>query len=127
MTDEHHKLMVGIFWRVDSVIIVDAVSQEKAEPYGDAIQYSGHYDFHEAFVPDTKHDYRFKVHDYDYYPRGRVVFFPNKNRFVLYADSCLTSDDIQMVISLFGLDGQVVQVAEDEHYRCAACNKAYME
>lgn len=70
---------------------------------------------------------RFKAHDYDYYPRGRVVNFPRRNAFTLYADPCLTPYDICRVINLFGLDGQAVEVGKDEHYRCARCNTSYLE
>lgn len=118
---------VGIFWCVDGIIVSDAVSLKRGEPYGGAVQYGGHYDFHESLEPVNPHEYRLKAHDYDYYPRGRVVFFTIKNCFALYADPCLSVEDIQKVTSLFGLEKQTVEIRGDDHYRCASCNAAYLE
>lgn len=120
-------MKVGIFFRVSGEFLIDSVPLDAAEPYGDAMQYSGHYDYHEALLPRTSVEYRFKAHDYDYYPRGRVVFFPKMNEFTLYADSCLTKEEISRLLTLFGLDGQQLKIATDEHYHCAGCNKFYME
>lgn len=120
-------MKVGIFFRVSEAFLIDAISFDAAEPYGDALQYSGHYDYHEALQPRTSVEYRFKAHDYDYYPRGRVVYFPKMNQFTLYVDSCLTPKDISRLLTLFGLEGQQVNFTADEHYRCAGCNTFYME
>lgn len=118
---------VGIFFKVGNEFLIDAVPLAEGEPYGDAIQYGGHYDFHENVEPSTPRERRFKAHDYDYYPRGRVVCFPNKNTFTLYADPCLTPDDLNRIIGLFALEDQSIEVAEDEHYHCSTCNKSYLE
>jgi hypothetical protein len=118
---------VGIFFRVSGEFLIDAVPVGAAEPYGDALQYSGHYDYHEALLPETTVGYRFKAHAYDYYPRGRVVYFPKSDQFTLYIDPCLTQKEISRLLTLFGLEGQQVNIATDEHYHCAGCNKLYME
>jgi hypothetical protein len=68
---------VGIFFKVENDFLIDAVQLTEDEPYGEAIQYGGHYDFHESFATSTPHKHQFTAHDYDYYPRGRVVYFPN--------------------------------------------------
>lgn len=120
---KNHTPLVGIFFKVSNDFLIDAVPHDKGEPYGDAIGYSGHYDFHENLAPSTPPERRFKAHD----PRGRVVGFPKKNSFTLCIDSCLTPDDIKHLISLFALDGQTVEVAGDEHYRCSSCNKYYLQ
>lgn len=118
---------VGIFFKVADSFIVDSVALEAGEPYGDAIQYGGHYNFHEKYEPSTVQEHRFRLHDYDYYPRGRVVYFPKRNTFILYRDPCLTDDDVQQIVGLFGLVKQPVEVADDEHYRCAGCTTSYLE
>ena len=120
-------MKVGIFFKVSGEFLIDVAPIDAAEPYGDALQYSGHYDYHEALPPKTSIQYRFKAHDYDYYPRERVVYFPKSDQFTLYADPCLTPKDINRLLTLFGLEGQHVNIATDEHYRCAGCNKFYME
>jgi hypothetical protein len=118
---------VGIFFKVLSEFLIDALPVAAGEPYGDAIQYSGHYDYHEALIPTIPAEYKFKSHDYDFYPRGRVVYFQASEGFTLYSDPCLTQEDIDRLITLFNLDGQKVNIAADEHYRCAKCNKHYLE
>ena len=69
----------------------------------------------------------FKAHAYDYYPRGRVVFFPLQGICRVYVDPCLRQDDIRRIMILFQLDDQKVEVATDEHYRCSLCNRSYLE
>jgi hypothetical protein len=118
---------VGIFFKVSNDFLIDSVALEAAEPYGEAIQYGGHYDFHEYLHPAQPAERRFKSHAYDFYPRGRVVFFPSRNVCRVYVDPCLTKDDINRVIVLFRLEGQTVEIAGDEHYRCSICNKSYLD
>jgi hypothetical protein len=118
---------VGIFFKVANDFLVDAVPLEAGEPYGDAVQHGGHYDFHELLRPAVPTERLFKAHDYDYYPRGRVVYFPKRRVFALYADPCMTPGQINRVIDLFGLGGQTVELTNDEHYRCSRCNKSYLE
>lgn len=124
---ENRTAKVGIFFKIENEFLIDAVPLAEGEPYGDAIQYGGHYDFHENIVLSTHLERRFKAHDYDYYPRGRVVCFPKRNTFTLYADPCLTPDDLNRAVRLFALDGQTIEIAEDEHYRCSNCNSSYLE
>lgn len=45
---------VGIFFIVDGESLVDAVPLEAAEPYGDALQHGGHYEFWESLVPEIR-------------------------------------------------------------------------
>lgn len=125
--NEGRAAKVGIFFKVSSGFLIDIVPVGGGEAYGEAIGHGGHHDFHLNFRATIPMERQFKAHDYDYYPRGRVVYFPSRNAFTLYADPCLTSDDFNRLKNLFGLGGQVVEVASDEHYRCARCNKFYME
>ncbi len=118
---------VGIFFKVSNDFLIDALPVNSGEPYGDAIQYSGHYDFHEALLPKSPAEFSFKSHDYDFYPRGRVVYFQASESFTLYSDPCLTQEDIGRLINLFNLDGQKIIIASDEHYRCSNCNNYYFE
>jgi hypothetical protein len=119
-----HDAKVVIFPKVSSDFLIDAIHIGAGEPYGDAIQYSGHYDYHEALIPKTLAEYRFKFHDYDFYHRTQVVSFQVSDAFTLYADPCLTQEDTQRHILPFNMDGQKVNSAADEHYRCAKCDKS---
>lgn len=121
------SMKVGIFFKIENEFLVDSVSVDNGEPYGESITYGGHYEYHQNFVPTKPLERRFKVRDYDFSPRGRVVFNTVSNIFIIYVDPCLKSDDINCLINLFELDGQDVEIAGDEHYRCAHCNKNYVD
>ena len=85
---------VGIFWRVDGVLVVDRSTLEEAETYGDCITHAaGHHERWEAWqalgtarlaamgFPD-----QVASTEYDQWPRGRIVYETPPRRFVLYAD-----------------------------------------
>jgi len=118
---------IGMFWCVGGTVLGDAVPLSEAEPYGDALQYGGHYNFWLNLKPKTKAELRFKGHAYDYYPRGRVVFFQTRQQFRLYVDGCLSAGDREAIVDFFGLAGTPLEIERDEHYQCARCNKGYLE
>jgi hypothetical protein len=89
---------VGIVWglrvgRVPMVLVADRTPLAEAEPYGDYLTHPrGHYDVWEAWrrLGLTGLAYRglppgIVWHEYEYFPRGRVVFETRARRFVLYA------------------------------------------
>lgn len=117
---------VGIYFVVKGHILSESAVLEHAEPYGEVLQYGGHNDFHEALHPQSPIERLFKSMPYDYFPRGRVVHFPNRKIFRIYFDSCLSETDIQKVIETFGLGQQSVEIERDEHYQCAKCNRHYL-
>lgn len=118
--------MVGIYFVVQGQVILGAVSVEEGDPYGEAIEHGGHNDFHEKLTPSTPNERVFKLRPYDYFPRGRVVYFPAPNTFRLYADRCLGPDTLRKIVELFRLAGQNVVLEADEHYQCARCNRHYL-
>jgi hypothetical protein len=116
---------VGIFFVVDNQVIVDAVPVEDGEPYDDSIGHGGHYEFWTLLKPRTLIERKFKERAYDAYPRGRVVFFKQKNQFVLYADRCLKYNNLKKISKMFYISDYLLD--SDEHYRCAKCNIYYLE
>jgi hypothetical protein len=118
---------VGIFWCVDGKIVGDAVTIDEAEPYGDALQYGGHYEFWEMLKASNDAERKLKSHVYDYYPRGRMVFFPVRNTVRLYIDSCIDNDNLNDALSFFKHGEFQIEIENDQHYRCAGCNSNFME
>ena len=116
---------VGILFVVQRHLFVDAALQENGEPYGDAINFSGHFECWEALNPTSAIEHLFKSHSYDYYPRGRVVYFNQNKSFKLYADPCITKTEIKKIALAFQLSTH--QLARDEHYQCATCNPDYLD
>jgi len=120
-------LKVGIFWSVDDVIIGDAIYLHEAEEYGDALQHSGHYDFWEKLKAGNEAQRKLRSHAYDYYPRGRMVFFPNRQAASLYVDRCMDNDVLNDALDFFEHQDYGIEIETDAHYRCAGCNRNYLE
>ena len=116
---------VGIFFVVNGDLVIDAVPLGQGELYGDTVGFSGHYDYWEALVPTNTTEQLFKSHGYDYFPRGRVVYFKESSSFRLYADRCMKKADVEKVAESFQLPAY--RLARDEHYQCARCNSGYVD
>jgi hypothetical protein len=117
---------VGIFWRVDGVLVVDRSTLEEAEPYGDCITHAaGHYERWQAWqalptarLADLGIPVQVASTEYDQWPRGRIVYETPPRRFVLYADRRLQKPDIiDALKSAFSLNEAEVVVRSDAHYR----------
>lgn len=118
---------VGMFWCINDTVIGEAVPPDEAEPYGDALQYGGHYDFWLGLKPRTEMERQFKSHAYDYYPRGRVVYFQSRQQFRLYVDKCLNDRHWELIADYFSLDLTLLEIETDAHYKCAECNRGYLD
>ena len=116
---------VGIFFVVQGYLLIEATPLAHGEPYGDAVNFSGHFDYWQVFNPKNAVEHLFKNHAYDYFPRGRVVYFNQNKSFKLYVDRCITKDEIKNIAIAFQLP--TYQLARDEHYQCASCNPDYLD
>ena len=105
-------------------------TSEDAELYGGDFKVHpvGHYEYweehlssHHSALPED-----IKARDYDYYPRGRVVYSVDHDCFYLYRDNCVRPKMVRLIISLMGLPESNVSVLSDTHYQCATCNKHYI-
>jgi hypothetical protein len=122
---------VGIFWGIPEpggswTILVDTTSLAKAEPYGDFLTHPrGHYEvwtrwqemrtaaIANRFILEAIAD-----HEYEFFPRGRIVYNTGTSSFILYADRCLQQEaTIARIASEFGLAAGTFVVRSDEHYR----------
>ena len=96
-----YELKVGIFFVVHEHLLIDAASLEHAELYGNAVNFSGHFDYWEALNPKSAVEQLFKNHAYYRFPRGRVVYFNKTSSFKLYADRCITKIEIEKIAAAF--------------------------
>jgi hypothetical protein len=117
---------VGIFWRVDSVLVIDRSTVNEAERYGDCITHAaGHYERWEewktlgmAWLGASGYPNCIASTEYDEWPRGRIVYETPTRRFVLYADRRLqTPEVIDALKTAFGLNDSEVVIKSDPHYR----------
>jgi hypothetical protein len=117
---------VGIFWRVNGVLVIDRSTLDEAEPYGDCIGHAaGHHERWEewqalgaAGLAANGYPDRIASTEYDQWPRGRIVYETQAQRFVLYADRRLQKPHVVDALkTAFGLSEAKVIVRNDSHYR----------
>ena len=124
---------VGIFWGVPEegrlVLVADRTTLDQAEAYGDCLTHPrGHHEVWEAWrrlgatalrrrgLPPA-----IETHEYEAFPRGRVVYMRGPALFTLYADRRLQRPEtVTELVQLFGLTGQPHAVRSDAHYRTFA-------
>ena len=119
---------VGIFWKVDRVLVVDRSTLAQAELYGECLTHAaGHYERWEEWrtlgaarlaalgLPRV-----IASTEYDDWPRGRVVYEKPGRGFVIYADRRLQKPaGIDALKTAFALENSEVMVRSDPHYRRA--------
>ena len=117
---------VGIFWRVNDILVIDRSTLDEAEPYGDCIGHAaGHYERWQewqalgiARLAATGYPELILSSEYDQWPRGRIVYEMPALRFMLYADRRLQKPGIIGALkAAFGLNQVEVIVRSDAHYR----------
>lgn len=121
---------VGIFWGVPeggrTVLVTDRTPLSEAETYGDCLTHPrGHHEVWEAWRRLGATALRRRglppviaSHEYEVFPRGRVVFMRGHGLFTLYADRRLQRPEtIAELVELFALAGQRHAMRSDAHYR----------
>ena len=109
---------VCLFFCVNGIFLVHGCSLQEAELYGDFLIYpQSHFDIWEQHYASI-----YPV-DFDYYPRGRVVYRQSDKTFQIYSDGCLESVIREWAASRYS--GPVC-FARDEHYQCHRCNTGYV-
>lgn len=123
--------LIGIFWGIPSTdhswhILADKISLAEAEPYGDFLTHPrGHYDVWSEWqklnatalakqaIPQAA-----AYHEYEDFPRGRIVHHVKDRQFIIYADRRLQHPDILAdIVNLFSLSPGGFIVRSDAHYR----------
>lgn len=121
---------VGIVWDVRDgagplLLVTDRTSLAEAEPHGDFLTHPrGHHEVWEGWrqlgaaglarqgLPTL-----IAWHEYEHFPRGRIVFDTTIQRFTLYADRKLQLPSVlHEVLCAFGLDPTRCAVRSDPHY-----------
>lgn len=111
------KMGVGLFFCVDGEILFHGCSLEDGEPYGAFINYPhSHYRIWMRY-----YERKYNV-EFDYYPRGRVVYRKTDNTYLIYYDKCM---EPQLKTVLEKYQGTNYALDYDEHYQCHLCNPDY--
>jgi len=121
---------VGIFWGIRDanhgmLLLADRTPIDQAEVYGECITHpTGHYEFWErlselgaAVLTNRGLPTAPAWHEYEEFPRGRVVYWPKEKRFVIYADSRLqTTLFVERIVADFCIPRGSYSVRSDPHY-----------
>ena len=108
----------GLFFYVDGELLLHHCSIEESEPYGAFLNYPhSHYHIWEQFYEN-----KYKV-DFDYYPRGRIVYRKTDDTYLIYYDKCM-EPYIASVTEKYS--GMKFETGYDEHYQCHMCNENYV-
>lgn len=108
----------ALFYCVNGNLLFHSCSIAEGEPYGIFINYPySHYN-----IWMEKYYQEYKV-DFDYYPRGRIVYRKTDNTFLIYYDRCMESQLDKIIDSFQNLH---YELNYDEHYQCHTCNKEYV-
>jgi len=118
---------VGIFWFVlDAAgsrgMLAQGCRLADAEPYGDCLTFpDGHYEvwthWRRIGPPDRALARTVGETEYDEWPRGRIVFDRAIDRFIIYVDRRITSQDLTgRIVEHFRLPKDRVIIRHDQHY-----------
>jgi hypothetical protein len=122
---------LGIFWGIPNThhswrILTDKTPLAEGEPYGDFLTHPrGHYDVWSKWqrlnameltkqaIPQTV-----AYHEYEDFPRGRIVYHVKACQFIIYADRRLQRPDVMNdITNRFAISPGMFLVRSDAHYR----------
>jgi len=120
---------VGIFWIIKEgdleELIADAVPYEAGALHEGVQQYGDHFEYWQSLQPKTQAEEMLKSKRFDHYSRGHVDYNPGSKTFLLYADLCLSAEDLTAAFEMFDFgDFDFKMMDEDVRYQCARCNPA---
>jgi hypothetical protein len=116
---------VGIFWLFQGKVIIDSTPRTKAEPYGECRTHArGHL---EQWTELQRIGTVPAGVEYEEPPRGRVVWYPAREHFLLYADRCILRKPaaLKKVMDALFLPRDRTTTSSDPHYRCPRCLSGY--
>lgn len=123
--------LLGIFWGVKEgsepvCLVTDTTPLADGELYGEFLTHPrGHFDVWEAWrrlghggLAKRGFPKAIAWHEYEDFPRGRVVYHRQTERFIIYADRALQSDAmVDRLLEAFRIPRLACDVRSDAHYR----------
>lgn len=113
------KGSVGIFFLSPDGVILHLSPVEHGERCGDFINYPHSHD--EVWEKNYSRIYQV---DFDFFPRGRIVYHEPAMEYWVYYDDCATP--VPHVLPFYFKDAKV-KMRRDEHYQCLWCNPDYSD
>ena len=117
MKTENPQIGPALFFCVDGELLFHGCSMEEAEEYGIFLNYPhSHYD-----IWNDNYEQKYNV-DFDYYPRGRIIYRKTDDTFLIYYDKCMEAY-LGKIAEKF--KNKRYELNLDEHSQCHICNKEY--
>ena len=105
---------VGAFYFIGNKIVSNDIDVRDADEYGGFKNYSSHWDLWRAFLKEYP---EYSSLDYDYFPRGRVIFDKEKYKYILYIDPKLNAPEyLDKIKAQYRLSSGSFLFGDDEHY-----------
>lgn len=119
---------LAVFWYVPDkdLFIGDRGNMSDGIYFGDFCQLNyDHFDRWETW----RNEYRLPDVEYDYYPRGRVMFNAKIHKYVVICDPCIANDEglRKSLCYEYRLDPRKVVWDTDEHYECNECRAGQLD
>jgi len=126
MTEDASPL-IGVFWIISTSegvrLLAASCPLDKAEPYGDCLTFGpGHHEIWQGWRQSRELDAAARAvvrgHEYEDWPRGRIVFNRAQDRFILYCDrKLMRPKTIAEIQQHFQLPADRTAVEADFHYQ----------
>jgi hypothetical protein len=117
---------VGIFWMVKEgdfeEPVVNAIPFKQGHVIDGFISYGDHWRSWRLPAPVTQENKLLRSHRFDHYPRGHVVYSTGQDKFIIYADPCLTCEDLNTILEIFDFGDTEFEVRFDGEYSCSGCD-----
>ena len=114
----NNHVHIGTYFIVKHILLLHICTLYDGEINGDFIN------FPESHDTSWQREYAYKYEvDFDYYPRGRIIFNRVKDIYLLYHDPCIVLE-ASALCKRYPIGKCVMKL--DEHYKCNICNKAYV-
>lgn len=108
---------VGIFFCVKGEVLLHTCPFDMAEVYGEFLNFPQSH----AEVWERAYQRRYHV-DFDYFPRGRIIYNTVRQAYSVYYDACAAREAKKLAERL---QPAAVHLLRDEHYQCHQCNRYY--
>ena len=108
----------ALFFCVDGELLFHSCAVSEGEVYGKFVNFPHSHD-----SIWRKHYARKYGVDFDYYPRGRVVYRSDDNTYLIYYDRCMETHIHKVIVKY---EGKNFITEYDFHYQCHECNEGYV-
>ena len=118
MKSEISQTGPALFFCINDELLFHSCAVSEGEAYGKFVNFPHSHD-----SIWRKHYARKYGVDFDYYPRGRVVYRGEDNTYLIYYDRCM-EPYIHEVTEMYESEKYIMSY--DFHYQCKNCNKGYI-